>query len=235
MHFEVLATDYDGTLAQHGLVAPSTIAALERLRASGRRLLMVTGRELEDLRLVFSRFDLFDLIVGENGAVLYYPATERIKCLRPAPPRIFADVLRHRGIKPLSVGHVIVATQETNHGVVLEVIKQLDLPLEIILNKGSLMILPIGVNKATGLAVALRELGLARDRTVGIGDAENDQTFLTFCGCGVAVSNALPSLKRHADLVTTKSHGEGVAELIDLLIATDLSGIVSVQPRLALT
>ena len=46
MHYLALASDYDGTLATDGRVDNATIAALERLRDSGRRLLLVTGREL---------------------------------------------------------------------------------------------------------------------------------------------------------------------------------------------
>jgi hypothetical protein len=47
MRYLVLACDFDGTLASHGMVAPETRAALARVRASGRRVLLVTGRELD--------------------------------------------------------------------------------------------------------------------------------------------------------------------------------------------
>ena len=107
----------------------------------------------------------------------------------------------------------------------LETIRDLGLELEVIFNKGAVMILPTGVNKATGLAAAMKELGVPSESVVGVGDAENDHAFLSFCGCGIAVSNALPALKAHADLVTKGPHGEGVTELIDLLIETDLAGV----------
>jgi hydroxymethylpyrimidine pyrophosphatase-like HAD family hydrolase len=208
MRFEVLATDYDGTLAHHGSVAPETISALERLRRSGRRAFMVTGREIEDLKNIFSRLDLFDVVVAENGALLYYPANQ----------------LRNRKVAPLSVGHVIVATYEPHEATVLDVIKKLGLELEIIFNKGSVMVLPTGVNKATGLKAALRQTSSVREKTVAVGDAENDHAFLTFSGFGVAVSNAVPALKKEADLVTSAPHGLGVIELIDRLIADGLEG-----------
>jgi hydroxymethylpyrimidine pyrophosphatase-like HAD family hydrolase len=38
-----LATDYDGTLASQGMVDAATLAALERFKATGRRLILVTG------------------------------------------------------------------------------------------------------------------------------------------------------------------------------------------------
>ncbi|HEY0456877.1 MAG TPA: HAD family hydrolase [Verrucomicrobiae bacterium] len=224
MRFEVLATDYDGTLAHHGSVAPETISALERLRRSGRRAFMVTGREIEDLKNIFSRLDLFDVVVAENGALLYYPANGEIKLLHGPPTEQFIQELRNRKVAPLSVGHVIVATYEPHEATVLDVIKKLGLELEIIFNKGSVMVLPTGVNKATGLKAALRQTSSVREKTVAVGDAENDHAFLTFSGFGVAVSNAVPALKKEADLVTSAPHGLGVIELIDRLIADGLEG-----------
>jgi haloacid dehalogenase-like hydrolase/Helicase HerA, central domain len=91
------------------------------------------------------------------------------------------------------------------------------------------MVLPSGVNKATGLQVALQEIRLSPHNAVGVGDAENDHVFLGMCECSVAVANALPALKERADLVTTGSHGAGVEELIEKLLSEDLA---SLAPRL---
>ena len=49
MRYLALCTDYDGTIARHGVVDLPTIDALARLRESGRKLIMVTGRELAEL------------------------------------------------------------------------------------------------------------------------------------------------------------------------------------------
>src|SRR5256885_13925252 len=84
------------------------------------------------------------------------------------------------------------------------------------------MILPSGVNKATGLTAALQELGLSAHNVVGVGDAENDHAFLALCECSVAVENALDTLKERVDWVTNQSHGDGTSELIQAMIATDL-------------
>src|SRR5689334_6828176 len=114
MRYQALATDYDGTLATHSLVEPAAIAALQRLKASGRKLLLVTGREIPDLFNVFQQPELFDLIVAENGALLHYPQTRQERVLVEGPPGRFVDLLRQRGLSPLSVGRVIVATTEPN-------------------------------------------------------------------------------------------------------------------------
>lgn len=221
MYYLALATDYDGTLAHHGTVDAATLAALERLKGTGRRLIMVTGRELPDLERVFPEYTLFDRIVAENGALIYTPATRRERVIAPAPPAEFIQLLKDRHVEPLSVGRSIVATWEPNEGAVLDAIRELGLELQIIFNKGAVMVLPSGVNKATGLEAALEELELSAHNVVGIGDAENDHAFMRACGCAAAVANALPMLKEKADRVLTRDHGAGVAELIDLIVEDD--------------
>src|SRR5262249_46686006 len=134
-----------------------------------------------------------------------------------------------RSVMPLAAGRVIVATWEPMQVAVMDAIREMGIELQVIFNKGAVMILPSGTNKASGLLRSLRELQLSPHNTVGVGDAENDHAFLSLCECSVAVANAIPMLKERADLVTAGAHGEGVVELIEELIATDLAGIA---PRL---
>jgi hydroxymethylpyrimidine pyrophosphatase-like HAD family hydrolase len=221
MYFIALATDYDGTLAHDGLVTAASLDALRRLKESGRKLILVTGRELPDLKHVFPDLAVFDKVVAENGALIYTPASEEERAISPPPPPKFVEALARRGVAPLSVGRSIVATWEPHQTTALEVIKDFGLELEIIFNKGAVMILPSGINKAAGLTVALEGLRLSAHNVVGIGDAENDHAFLRACGCSVAVSNALPAVKDTADIVTQGARGEGLEELVEQLIARD--------------
>jgi HAD superfamily hydrolase (TIGR01484 family) len=225
MRYLALATDYDGTLATGGRVDGATMAALDRLRASGRQIILVTGRELPDLARVCPDLDRFSRIVAENGALLYEPATRRERLLAEPAPQSLVQALEEQGIAPLSLGRVIVATREPHEVEVLEAIRRLGLEQEVIFNKGAVMVLPSGVNKATGMAAALDELGLSPHNVVAVGDAENDHAFLAASECAVAVANALPSLRERADLVTTGDHGAGVVELIDRLLADDLRSL----------
>jgi hydroxymethylpyrimidine pyrophosphatase-like HAD family hydrolase len=223
MHFQALATDYDGTLAWHGQVEEATLAALRQLRSSGRKLILVTGRELSDLASVCPHLDLFERVVAEDGALLVRPDTGEAKPMSAPPPARLVRALRERGVQPLGVGRVIVATLKTQEATVVAVIRELGLDLEVIFNKEALMVLPRGVNKATGLAAALRELGLSPHHVVGVGDAENDLGFLRGCGFSVAVANALPVVKEAAHWVTRGERGAGVCELIAELLANDLA------------
>jgi hydroxymethylpyrimidine pyrophosphatase-like HAD family hydrolase len=222
MRYLALAADYDGTLASHGTVAPETIEALRRLAATGRKLILVTGRRIDDLMRVFPEVAIFDRVVAENGPLVYRPQSRETRVLGKPPPAAFIEELRRRGVQPLTVGQVFVATEQPNERVVLEVIGELGLDLQVILNKGSVMVLPALVNKATGLIAALEELGISPREVVGIGDAENDEAFLTICGLGIAVANALDSLKARADQVTRGENGSGVREVIESLISTPI-------------
>lgn len=228
MRYHALACDYDGTLADHGEVDDDTLAALERVKSSGRKLLLVSGRELDDLARVFPRLDLFDRLVLENGAIVVDPATRAVRPLAEAPPPTFVEALRARGVERISVGHVIVATWEPHETAVLQVILELGLELQVIFNKGAVMVLPSGVNKASGLSAALADLGLSRHEVVAVGDAENDHAFLAASECGVAVANALPMLKERADWVAPLDHGRGVQALVDALVEHDLANLPAV-------
>jgi HAD superfamily hydrolase (TIGR01484 family) len=233
MHFHALATDYDGTIAHDGMLEEATVAGLERLKASGRQLIMVTGRELDELKTVCPRLDIFDLVVAENGALLYEPASGEEVLLASGPSAELVEKLKAAKVPGLSVGRSIIATWEPYETVVLEAIRELGLELQIIFNKGAVMVLPSTVNKATGLTAALKRLKIDAACVVGVGDAENDHAFVKACGCSAAVANAIPSLKDEVDIVLGKPRGEGVVELIDRLIANDLADLQAAPVEIA--
>ena len=227
MRYQALACDYDGTIAERGAVTPATRAALERFRASGRRVVLVTGRLLPDLERVCPDWSIFDAIVAENGAVYLRPPAREARPLGAPPPDSLLERLRAAEVTPLVRGQVIVATSQPFEVQVMDAIRVLGLELHVIFNKGAVMVLPSGINKATGLDAALADLGLSRHDVVGIGDAENDHAFLARCGLAVAVADALPSLQAEADIVTRGGAGAGAVELIESLLADD----ATISPR----
>ena len=101
--FEALATDYDDTLAQFGRTDGPTLRALQRVKQSGRRLILVTGRVLPDLKRVFPEIAFFDLVVAENGALLYDPHRNEETVLGEPPPEAFVRTLRDLGVTPLEL------------------------------------------------------------------------------------------------------------------------------------
>jgi HAD superfamily hydrolase (TIGR01484 family) len=227
MRYVCLACDFDGTIASDGRVSDEVLQALARLKNSGRSLVLVTGRKLDELLRSFEHSSLFDYLVCENGGVLYRPETKTLNILAQPPSKSFLERLQAKGVTSLDVGQVIVATWCPNETLVLDVIQEMCLDLHISFNKGAVMILPPDVNKGSGLAAALNKLGLSHHNVVGIGDAENDHSMFSICECAVAVGNALLSVKQHADLVMRGENGHGVVELINKLIANDLAEVNS--------
>jgi hydroxymethylpyrimidine pyrophosphatase-like HAD family hydrolase len=230
MNIHVLASDYDGTIAEAGHVSPSTAEALGRVRASGRRLVLVTGRILPDLRSVCPEAErMFDAIVAENGAVLYLPDRREVRTLGAAPEPKLVEALRNRDV-PFVLGASLIATVEQFSEAALAAIRETGVERTLVFNKGACMLLPGGITKETGLTAALGALDLSPHNMVGIGDAENDHAFLALCECAVAVADAVPALRERADYVTRAPSGRGVTEFIEEHVLQDLATII---PRLA--
>jgi hydroxymethylpyrimidine pyrophosphatase-like HAD family hydrolase len=231
MRYMCLVTDYDGTIAKDGRVTPQTLAALEALQKSGRKIVLATGRVLPELMEIFPEATrIFDRIVAENGAVLYQPANRETKLLAEPPPAAFVEELRRRGVPGVGIGDSIVATWRPHEQTVLDTIRDMGLGLQVIFNKDAVMVLPSGINKASGMLAALEELYLSRHNAAGIGDAENDHPFLALCECSAVVSNAIPALKERVDFVSQRDHGAGTEEFIAMMLADDLAPL---EPKLS--
>ena len=221
MRVAALACDYDGTIATEGRLERPVANALDRLRRRGCRLVLVTGRDLADLRSVCPRLERFDRVVAENGGLLHRPRAGTTRRLGKAPPRALVRALEQKGVTPLTVGRTIVATRDPWGPTVRAALRRLRLDWHVILNKGAVMVLPQGVSKASGLLAALDELGIAPADALAVGDAENDIAMLEACGRGVAVRNALAAVKVRADWVTRRANGAGVAELVSRILSEE--------------
>jgi hydroxymethylpyrimidine pyrophosphatase-like HAD family hydrolase len=226
-YFHAVAVDYDGTLTREPRPTDAVLAAVRAVRERGTHVLLVTGRIMDELRADFPDVDRhFDAIVAENGAVLVRGAQPA----RPLAPRV-APALEHalstRGV-PVRAGQVLLAMDGVWDEVVTAEIARLGLECQLMRNRGALMVLPSGVTKGSGLVAALTELGISAHNTVGIGDAENDHSLLDVCEIGVAVENAVPSLKRLADVVLAAPDGAAVAAFLTVPLLEDLRGI---EPR----
>lgn len=222
MHYRTIATDYDGTLASDGLVDDATWAAIAAFRQRGGKVLLVTGREFQDLRQVCPQLGRFDAVIAENGGVAYWPTTDTIVSQGRPPSGEFIERLRRAGVDTIHQGRVIVATWQPHGDLVKNLIAEMQLDYQVILNKRAVMVLPKGVDKASTLKYVLSELQIAPHQTIGIGDAENDLALLQCSGLGVAVANALSALKDAADYVTKGDRGRGVQEVIQKLLDNEL-------------
>jgi hypothetical protein len=230
VNIHVFATDYDGTIAEGNRVSETTARALARVRETGRKLVLVTGRMLPDLQSVCPDVDrMFDAVVAENGALVYFPERREVRTLGDPPEPALVAALERRGV-PFDLGRAILATQAAFAEPALAAIQETGVERTLVFNKGALMLLPGGVTKGTGLTAALAALELSPHNMAGIGDAENDHAFLAICECAVAVADAVPALRERADYVTRGMAAHGTVEFIEEHLLDDL---VEIIPRLA--
>jgi hydroxymethylpyrimidine pyrophosphatase-like HAD family hydrolase len=215
--FRAVALGIDGTLADGSCVPPHVLAALQRARVEGRRVVLVTGRTVGGVRDVLPDvLDHVDAVVAENGAVLL--ARDRLQAFAAPVEDSLAAALADRGIE-MRRGAVIGFTGAGDEHDVLDEIRRLGLEYQLVRNRNLLMILPAGVNKGSGLLNALRHLGVSPHDTLAIGDAENDHSLFDVVEFGVAVADAVGSLRERADLVLDGPDGTELANLLagDLL------------------
>ena len=220
MFFKALACDYDGTLAFEDRIPPVVHLALERARTAGLRLILVTGRTFFELTRVCDCLELFDAVVAENGAVLYYPGSAMIRDQGPpVPDRLLAELDR-RGIY-YQVGRVIVGTGRGDEGVLKEALAAAGVTRDLIYNRAALMLLPAGVSKGSGVQQALRVLGLSPHDVLALGDAENDLPLFDACGFSGCPADSLPAVLERVDWVFPGVHGAGIAAAITEQILPD--------------
>lgn len=229
-YFRAVAIDYDGTLVEGGPPDAKTLDALAAVRDSNRKLVLVTGRILGELREVFPAVDVwFDAVVAENGGVLAIPDGPVYTLASAVSPTL--DRALDFAAIPSRRGQVLLEIDAEYGGAAMSLIGGLELDCQILRNRGAAMILPIGVSKATGLARALDKLGLSPHNCVGIGDAENDHALLDACEIGVAAPGALLSLRAHADVVLARGELPG---LLTRIARDDLAGVDAARWRLEL-
>ena len=199
MRFSVLALDYDGTIAVDGILDSDVRTAIAEVRAQGITVVLVTGRTLSDLKRMAGELDFLDAVVAENGAVLGF-ADGQSRLLGNPPPPSFLSELRQRGIE-FTAGQCVVEADAAFDQRILAVIRDLELPLVLLFNRGRLMVLPQAISKATGLREILTALRLSAHNAIAVGDAENDHDLLAACELGVAVSWGSQALQKVAEEV----------------------------------
>jgi hypothetical protein len=220
MLFKALACDYDGTLASEDRISPVVREALERARGAGLRLILVTGRTFFELTRVCDCLELFDAVVAENGAVLYYPRSAMIRDQGPpVAGRLLAELDR-RGIY-YQVGRVIVGIARADEGAVKAALAAAGVTRDLIYNRAALMLLPAGVSKGSGVQQAMRVLGLSSHDVLALGDAENDLPLFDACGFSGCPGDSLRAVRERVDWVFPGRHGDGIAAAITEQILPD--------------
>lgn len=217
-HLKVLACDFDGTLGQDGQVTAETWEVLRQAKTAGLIIILVTGCTLDSFTAEGLYAELCEAIVAEDGAVVYFPRRDIVTL---PFGRLDPTVLQRLEALdvPLKKGMAIVASHVPYDEAILEVLRKAGGGATVEYNRGTVMILPPGATKGTGLRHALHELGYSSHNVVACGDAENDRSLFETAELAVAVSNALPDIKSLADVVLPQANGAGVRAFVTDLIA----------------
>jgi len=219
--YRAIACDSDGTLVEDKTLTDKTRQALDRFKSAGGILILATGETVQQVT-EFPDLFRFDLVIAENGALLYWPQTKREKLLTGQNPDELIARLEAEDITPDTVGEVIVSCKPPKAERFASAVRSLEDGWTVIRNRDEVMVLPRGIDKATGLWLALTELDLQPDQIVGIGDGQNDVCMIQACGLGVGLKSADPAVNAAADLVLESGPGEAIVELVDRLLSGDL-------------
>ena len=73
-------------------------------------------------------------------------------------------------------------------------------------------------SKGTALNALASRLGIAKEEIACIGDSANDLPMFEAAGLKIAMGNAVPELKKKADIVTYSNHIDGAAKAIEQYI-----------------
>ena len=174
----MLALDYDGTIAHNDRLDPSVPDAIAMAGTRGITVVLVTGRILSELHRVAGGLHFVDAVVSPaDGSVIHFPDSGHVSVLAPIVPKPFVALLEKRGLQ-FQVGQSLIDADANDAARLLAAIRELELPLVLIFNRGRVMVLPQGVSKATGLQTALDMLRASPRNTLAVGDGENDHELL---------------------------------------------------------
>lgn len=215
---EVIASDYDRTLTALDLsLRPATVQAVDRASGAGIRIVIVSGRKLHFMARMSGMFERVDALVAENGAVISYNG--RVRRLSEETGKRIADELEDRRV-PIIRGDVISYVEKGNLEKARVALEGMGDYARLVRNVDSGMVLPTGVDKDSGLRVALELMGKRMDRTAVVGDGENDLSLFGLEALKVALGNSVRQIRERADVVYEKPGGEGVVEMIDSILSS---------------
>jgi len=220
----LVLSDYDRTFTDETLrVEPGLVDAIDRLKRDGVIFSIVSGRKYSFMFELYQKLNgTVDSFVAENGCIGYANGLKHF-IARGEGREQMIERLKDLGV-PFDAGEVVVSVHRSFEPRVSRAIKGFPY-LHMVKNVDSLMILPGGVSKATGIKWLMGVYGLTPEEMACIGDAENDLEMRNLCAVMGAVSNALPAVKQESDYVCRHSFGCGLKEFLEYIEARRIKNI----------
>ncbi len=193
---------------------------LNQLKEIGIDLILATGRNIYYVTKLCSTFNIWRCVVAENGAVIYIPPTKKTITINTDYMKKAKKIIKELKLPKAIEGKVIMSIRAEDEKQVREKLGGLVNKVSFYRNVNEVMVLPRDVDKGLGLRMAMQYLNIDINKTIVIGDGENDIGIFLNPGFKIAVSNAHPRLKKLANQVTEKPSTQGIREIIKKLLAT---------------
>lgn len=211
-----IASDLDRTLTGPELrLDPAALARIDALRAAGIRVVIATGRRLDELEAM-GLDARADALVAENGALVRVAGATETSDAR------FADRAR-AALADLAGsfvwGSVLGSGPRHLAQEARARLARAGIPHGVEFNAEEVMLLPEGVDKASGLRRCLERLGIAPEACWAIGDGENDASMLRLVARGAAPANAVPTAREAARVQLASAYSLAFLELTEPLVA----------------
>lgn len=209
-----LITDFDRTITDNpGEVNEEVIRKMKSLK---KPLILVTGRPFKYVHSLYQKYPVWECIVAENGAAIYFPKKDQLITFASNTVKECIKIIEKAGIKCAS-GLNIASISIEDFSQVKKLLKEYRKRLSYKINVDQVMILPTGVDKGISTGIALHHLNLEAEKTVIVGDGKNDIDLFNVPGYRVAVANAAKELKAIADYTTKNPSSSGVIEVVEEL------------------
>ncbi len=222
LKIKAFAIDIDGTLTENGngMIYLPAVSKMRFLEKIGYRVFFVTGRSWIEAYVLSMFLGLTRVAVGENGGVVGKgPSDYTIlgnKELCSKGYEILKQCISNVDIKPVFPRLSEIVLQRTfDINEAKKILRERKLDLDIVDSKYAYHINETGVNKAKGLALALRFLNIEPNEVVAIGDSETDISVFGICGLSIALGHADLAVKVNADHVVGGKEGVGLCDAID--------------------
>lgn len=221
---KVLLTDIDGTITDSSRrINTGAIAAIRSLNDYGAEVILASGNTACFMDALCRMIGTRGSFIAENGGVfrIGYSGLLRISGNPDVPRSALSLVQQHFREKNVDLELYSPDYRFSDRAFartvpVDEVITVLrGQPVQVIDTGYAIHLQSPGVNKGTALLALAKELQIAKEEIMAVGDSVNDIPLLETAGTGIAVANAHPNAKGVASYVTRKEYGDGFVEAVE--------------------
>ncbi len=186
----------------------------EQLKELNIDLFLATGRSLHYVKKLYRAFPIWRGIIAENGAIIYFPRTKKTITTTTSYMRKARRIIEGLNLPHTKIGRIITSNRVEDKKFVKKKLGKLISHLDFIENVNDFLTLPRRVNKGVALRIVMQLLNIDINKTIVIGDGENDIDMFLNPGFKIALSNSTKKLKRLANQIINEPSTRGIRSVI---------------------